>query len=316
MRAKKMEEVNDRDSPTGLISINRPTQNPQQGKYPEEDVDNGEENDSADPQIAEPRMDTNLFYSNGQPKPALGRQSTNAPICIRRICHEKKGRKGSGKGWRRFRGSASRYPGEQVFSHGGRHSLWEFGEADPLSALHDDPSSKNGPNPNRSLQEDPTQKHTTLCPTTTAGDTNDTHPIRGIAETISPSQPDRADTRTHVEQGAIQTGSVVLGPDRDLHTENPPKGINEADPPCTLPSESSLRHGLDTHSTREPEAGAPPSRQDGLDPRDHAGEGGTQTGSACFEPDTALLLQNPLDHDTYDPDQELSRPIRQMKCGD
>jgi len=35
MRAKKTEEVNDRDSPTGLISINRPTQNPQQGKNPE-----------------------------------------------------------------------------------------------------------------------------------------------------------------------------------------------------------------------------------------------------------------------------------------
>jgi len=42
----------------------------------------------------------------------------------------------------------------------------------------------------------------------------------------------------------------------------------------------------------------------------------TQTGAACFEPNTALLLQSPLNHGTYDADQSLSRPIDQMKFGD
>jgi len=42
----------------------------------------------------------------------------------------------------------------------------------------------------------------------------------------------------------------------------------------------------------------------------------TEIGAACFEPSTALLLQNPLNHDTYDPGKALSRPIGSLKHGD
>jgi len=43
---------------------------------------------------------------------------------------------------------------------------------------------------------------------------------------------------------------------------------------------------------------------------------GTEIGAACFEPHTALLLQDPLNHDTYDPGETLSRPIASLRYGD
>ena len=46
----------------------------------------------------------------------------------------------------------------------------------------------------------------------------------------------------------------------------------------------------------------PPTQHDGTESRDHVAEPGSEIGAAGFEPGTALLLQNPLDQDTYDPD--------------
>jgi len=43
---------------------------------------------------------------------------------------------------------------------------------------------------------------------------------------------------------------------------------------------------------------------------------GMEIGAACFEPHTALLLQDPLNHDTYDPGETLSRPIGSLRYGD
>jgi len=60
----------------------------------------------------------------------------------------------------------------------------------------------------------------------------------------------------------------------------------------------------------------PPTPHKDTTSREHPAEPETEIGAACFEPGTALLLQNPLNQDTYDPDQALSRPIGSMKYGD
>jgi len=73
-------------------------------------------------------------------------------------------------------------------------------------------------------------------------------------------------------------------------------------------------HGIYQHTGEE--WTEPPTQQDSTEPREHVAELGTKIGAACFEPSTALHLQNPLNHDTYDPDQALFRPIGQMKFGD
>ena len=60
-----------------------------------------------------------------------------------------------------------------------------------------------------------------------------------------------------------------------------------------------------THNTHQyvgEEWPEPPTQHEGTESREHPAEPGTETGAACFEPGTALLLQNPLDQDTYDPD--------------
>jgi len=191
---KKHDEVNDKESPLvnekdSPTPTSRPTQNSQQGKNLEEDAGNKEEraNGPAETPIAEPLRDTCLFYSNGQPKPVLGRQPIDAPICRRRVCQGKKVRKGKGKGRRKFRGSASRCLRELVFRYGGRHSPSEINAADLPSALHGDPTPSTRPNPSRSLNKDSNPIHITLRPHTTAEDTNDTHQNRGIAGNTSPS---------------------------------------------------------------------------------------------------------------------------------
>ena len=51
-------------------------------------------------------------------------------------------------------------------------------------------------------------------------------------------------------------------------------------------------------------------------PREHPVEPATGIGAACFEPNTALLLQDPLNHDTYDPGKTLSRSIGSLKHRD
>ena len=137
----------------------------------------------------------------------------------------------------------------------------------------------------------------------------------GITGSTSPPQQASADTRNHAAQGVAQTGPACFEPDTGLLLQNPPSGISDVEQPSTLPGDPSPSYGQDTHQNRGTEESTPPSRHEGFDTRDHAAEWGIQTGPACFEPDTALLLQNPLDQDTYDPDQALSRPIGQMKCG-
>jgi len=44
-------------------------------------------------------------------------------------------------------------------------------------------------------------------------------------------------------------------------------------------------------------------------PEKHPQKPESEIGAACFGPHTALLLQDPLNHDTYDPGKALSRPI-------
>ena len=51
-------------------------------------------------------------------------------------------------------------------------------------------------------------------------------------------------------------------------------------------------------------------------PREEPGESETETGAACLEPSMTLLLQDPLNQDTYDPGQALSHPIGSMTYGD
>jgi hypothetical protein len=60
----------------------------------------------------------------------------------------------------------------------------------------------------------------------------------------------------------------------------------------------------------------PPTQHKGITSREHPAEPETEIGAACFEPSTALLLQDPLNHDTYDPGQALSRPIGSLKFAD
>jgi len=61
----------------------------------------------------------------------------------------------------------------------------------------------------------------------------------------------------------------------------------------------------------------PPTQHMATLPREHPVEPATGIGAACFEPNTALLLQDPLNHDdTYDPGETLSRPIGSLKYGD
>jgi len=82
-----------------------------------------------------------------------------------------------------------------------------------------------------------------------------------------------------------------------------------------LKTKKGTHNGL-THDTYQ-NVGAdwtePPTQHDSTESRDHAAEPGSKIGAACFELGTALLLQNPLDQDTYYPDQALSRPIDKIK---
>jgi len=51
-------------------------------------------------------------------------------------------------------------------------------------------------------------------------------------------------------------------------------------------------------------------------PREYPVELAIEFWAACFEPNTALLLQDPLNHDTYDPGKTLSRSIGSLKHRD
>jgi len=60
----------------------------------------------------------------------------------------------------------------------------------------------------------------------------------------------------------------------------------------------------------------PPTQRRAKSPREHPVEQETDIGAACFEPNTSLLLQDPLNHATYDPGKTLSRSIGSLKYGD
>ena len=72
-------------------------------------------------------------------------------------------------------------------------------------------------------------------------------------------------------------------------------------------------HTHDAHQNVGEDGIEPPSQHDSTESWDHAAEPGSKIGAACCELGTALLLQNPLDQDTYYPDQALSRPIDKIK---
>jgi len=46
-------------------------------------------------------------------------------------------------------------------------------------------------------------------------------------------------------------------------------------------------------------------------PREHPVEPETEIGAACFEPSTALFLQDPLNQDTHDPARHYLAPLGQ-----
>jgi len=56
----------------------------------------------------------------------------------------------------------------------------------------------------------------------------------------------------------------------------------------------------------------PPTQHMAMLPREHP----VDLGASCFEPNTGLLLQDPLNHDTYVPGKTLSRSIGSLKHGD
>ena len=77
------------------------------------------------------------------------------------------------------------------------------------------------------------------------------------------------------------------------------------------------RLGFTQNANRIGSASSEPSTQYiSTVPREDPGESETEIGAACFEPSTTLLLQDPLNQDTYDPGQALSRPIGSMTYGD
>ena len=51
-------------------------------------------------------------------------------------------------------------------------------------------------------------------------------------------------------------------------------------------------------------------------PKEQPAELETEIGAACLGPNTALLLQDPLNHSTYDPRKTLSRSIGSLRQGD
>jgi len=60
----------------------------------------------------------------------------------------------------------------------------------------------------------------------------------------------------------------------------------------------------------------PPTQHMAMLPRERPVHLFTYLWAACFEPNTALLLQDPLNHDTYDPGKTLSRSIGSLKHRD
>jgi len=51
-------------------------------------------------------------------------------------------------------------------------------------------------------------------------------------------------------------------------------------------------------------------------PKEQPAELETDIGAVCCEPNTTLLLQDPLNHSTYDPSKTLSRSIGSLRQGD
>jgi len=60
----------------------------------------------------------------------------------------------------------------------------------------------------------------------------------------------------------------------------------------------------------------PPTQHVAILPREHPVELGTEIGAACLESNTALLLQDPLNHSTYDPSKTLTSSIGSLRQGD
>jgi len=281
---EKQKEVNAVVSSTGPTPTFRFTQSPKQGKNLREVVGDEDEttHDPTKIRIEVPPRDSSLFYSNGNPKLiSTGRWLIAEPKSRRAI---RPGKRGKGGGRRRFRGSTSHNFGEPIFSYGGNYSPSRISEADPPSTLLGDPSPSYGPNPSLSQNECATpQTHKFPRHKTTDSDKTVTDP--GHSSEVH---------RVKMVMFSLIKYAASLRTEKRIYHE----------------------HTRVTHQNVGADGIAFPSQHDSTKSRDHAAECGAQTGAACFEPGTALLLQNPLDQDTSDPDQALSRPIDQMKYRD
>jgi len=272
--------VNAASSSSGPTPTLRSTHRPKQGKRTEEDevVEDETTFDPADTRTEVPPRDSSLFYSNGNPKPiSTGRLLIREPKSRQA---KRPGRRGKGRGGGQSRGGPSDNLGAPSFSYGRNHRA----EADLFSTLLGDPSPSLGPNPSLNQIEYATiQTHMPPRSKTTDRDKTETAPVHVL-------QID------HVKMIIFSFIKYV----------------------ASLKTKKGTHYGLthDTHQNVGADWTEPPTQHDSTESRDHVAELGSKTGAACFEPGTALLLRNPLDQETYDPDQALSRPVDQMKYGD
>jgi len=280
----KQKEVNDAVSSTGPTPTLRFTQSPKQGKIPEEDeVDEDETTyDPVENRIKVPPRYSSHFYSNGNPKPISTRRLLIGEPKSRQA--KRPGKRGKGRGGRRFRGSTSHNLREPSFSYGRNYSPNRISEADLPSRLLGDPSPSYGPNPSLSQNECATpQTHMFPRPKTTDSDKTATAPV-------------------HVSK-IDRVKMIIFSFIKYVTSLTTKKGIY-------------YEHTHDAHQNVGEDGIEPPFQHDSTESRDHPAEWEFKTGAACFEPSTALLLQNPMDQETYDPDQALSRSVDQMKYRD
>jgi len=142
--------VNAAVSSSGPTPTLRPTHSPKQGKRKKEDeIDEDETTyNPGDKRTEVPPRDSSLFYSNGNPKPIpTGRLLIRKPKSRQA---KRLGRRGKGRGGKRFRGGPSGAPGVPSLNHEQNHSPIRTSEANLSSMLFGDPSPSYGPNPNLS----------------------------------------------------------------------------------------------------------------------------------------------------------------------
>jgi len=159
-------------------------------------------------------------------------------------------------------------------------------------------------------------------------------PIRGLTRGLTSRERKRPGWRKKDRRRDRRRGTPAEGP-KALNPETAERTNEEDDPIQTLNLDrdrmllfSFIQYAVGIknretytgliHNTNHigDASSEPPTQHMATFPREHPVEPETEIGAACFEPSTALLLQDPLNHDTYDPGKTLSRPIGSMKHGD